>query len=159
MSFSTADLCDQFNDKILIADPRFVDFGGKHTFWGRISTVKCHEDNSMVRAAFETIGDGRVLVVDGGESLRCAQLGDQLALLATTNGWTGAIINGCIRDSAKIATIEFGTKALATHPLKSIKKGIGERDIPVRFAGVTFVTGNFVYADQDGIVISSEALI
>lgn len=158
MNFKTADLSDQFSETLEIAEPLFKDFGANPSFYGRISTIKCFEDNSLVRSALETPGEGRVLVVDGGGSQRCALMGDQLALLAERNGWAGAIINGCIRDSVDIAALGIGLKALATHPLKSKKRGIGERDVPVRFAGVLFTPGYYVYADPDGILISSQAL-
>ena len=159
MTFKTADLCDQYSDKLNIAEPQFSDFGGTRSFHGQISTVKCFEDNSLVRAALETEGDGKVLVVDGGGSLRCALVGDQLALLAKRNGWTGVIVNGCIRDSADIAHIGIGLKALAIHPLKSVKKGAGEREVTVRFAGILFTPGHYVYADQDGIIVSPVPLV
>lgn len=133
----------------------FRDFGGQTTFFGPIATVKVHEDNALVRQALEEPGRGRVLVVDGGGSLRCALVGDRLAALALDNGWTGIIVNGCIRDSAAIAEIAVGVKALATHPQKSIKRGEGVRDLAVTFAGVTFTPGQVVYADADGVVIPS----
>lgn len=158
MNFKTADLCDQYSETLEIAEPLFRDYGANSTFYGRISTIKCFEDNSLVRTALETPGEGRVLVVDGGASRRCALMGDQLALLAERNGWAGAIISGCIRDSDDIAALGIGLKALATHPLKSKKRGIGERDVPVRFAGVLFTPGHYVYADADGILISPQAL-
>lgn len=132
MSFKTTDLCDVQSDEIQIAEPVFGDFGGNITFHGEISTVKCFEDNSMIRAALETPGTGRVLVVDGGGSLRCTLIGDKMAALAKKNGWPGAIVNGCIRDCADVATIGFGLKALAPHPRRSAKKGIGDRDIAVQ---------------------------
>jgi regulator of ribonuclease activity A len=159
MSFKTADLCDEYSETLEIAEPLFKDFGVKPAFYGRISTVRCFEDNSLVRSALETEGKGGVLVVDGGGSRRCALMGDQLALLAERNGWAGAIINGCIRDSADIATLDIGLKALGTHPLKSNKQGLGERDVNVRFAGVTFIPGHFVYADPDGILVTSKSLL
>jgi regulator of ribonuclease activity A len=100
-----------------------------------------------------------VLVVDGGGSLRCALIGDQVAALAAKNGWAGAIVNGCIRDSADVASVEVGLKALATHPRRSRKKGEGERDIPVHFADVTFTPGHYVYADEDGVIVSGKPLL
>ena len=159
MTFKTADLCDEHSDKLQICEPGFSDFGGRARFHGKISTIKCFEDNSLVREAVDEPGDGRVLVVDGGGSLRCAMLGDMLAAKATANGWSGVIMNGLIRDSADIATMDLGVKALGTLPLKSVKKGVGERDVEVRFSGVRFVPGEFVYADEDGIVCSGDALI
>ncbi|MGI9303293.1 MAG: ribonuclease E activity regulator RraA [Gammaproteobacteria bacterium] len=158
MVHNTADLCDTHDDLVRIADPLFADFGGRLAFHGRIATVKCHEDNSMVRAAIETAGEGRVLIVDGGGSIRCALIGDQLAALALDNGWAGAIVYGCIRDSAAVCEMDFGLKALETHPRRSTKKGVGERDVTVDFAGVTFVPDEHVYADPDGIIVSAKPL-
>jgi regulator of ribonuclease activity A len=122
-------------------------------------TVKVFEDNSLVRSALEESGEGRILVVDGGGSMRCALLGDQLAELAEENDWAGVIVNGCIRDSAAIAEIPIGVKAIGVHPLKSVKRGVGERDIPVRFAGVTFLPGHYIYADEDGLLVSEKPLL
>ena len=127
-------------------------------FCGPIVTLKVFEDNSLVRAVLEEPGDNRVLVVDGGGSMRCALLGDQLAELAEENDWAGVVVNGCIRDSAAISEIEVGVKALGVHPLKSVKRGIGERDIPVRFAGVNFIPGHHLYADEDGLIVSEKPL-
>lgn len=159
MSFATADLYDEHGDKLQVALPLFRDYGARKIFHGRMATVKVHEDNSLVRSALEEKGEGRVLVVDGGESLRCALVGDILAQLGKDNGWAGIIISGCIRDSAVIATIDIGMKALGTHPRKSVKKGEGDRDIPVTFAGVTFIPGHYLYADEDGILVSAVKLV
>ncbi|OGT32342.1 MAG: hypothetical protein A2W28_05600 [Gammaproteobacteria bacterium RBG_16_51_14] len=158
MSFATADLCDQYGEKVQLVLPLFTDFGGKHQFHGPVSTVRVFEDNALVRSALEEPGAGRVLVVDGGGSLRCALVGDKLAQLGKDNGWAGIIVSGCIRDSAVIGAIGIGLRALAANPRKSTKKGNGERDIPVTFAGVTFIPGAFVYADADGILISAQPL-
>ena len=156
--FSTADLYDEFGETLQVATPLLIDYGGRKVFSGQISTVRVFEDNSLVRAALEENGEGKVLVVDGGSSLRCALLGDMLADLGKTNNWSGVIVNGCIRDSSVIATIDIGIRALNTNPRKSVKQGVGERDIPVSFADVTFNPGDYVYADPDGIVISSRKL-
>lgn len=156
--FKTADLCDDHSDSLRIAQPLFQDYGKNISFSGPISTVKCHEDNTLVRAQLEKPGEGRVLVVDGGGSTRCAMVGDLLAQLGADNGWSGIIVYGCIRDSGVIATISIGVKALATMPLKSVKKGVGEVDINVHFADVDFIPGEYVYADEDGVIISSQAL-
>lgn len=158
MTFTTADLYDEYGDKLQVALPMLRDYGGKKVFHGPVSTVKVHEDNSLVRAALEEKGEGRVLVVDGGESIRCALVGDILAQLGKDNGWAGIIVSGCIRDSAVIANIGIGVKAIGTNPRKSVKKGAGDRDIPVSFSGVTFSPGDYVYADEDGILISPEKL-
>jgi len=156
MTQATTDISDALGDAARVAAPFFSDYGGRKTFAGQIATVKCLEDNVLVRQALETPGEGRVLVVDGGGSTNCALLGDMLAALALRNGWAGIVVNGCIRDSAEIAGIDIGVKALATHPRKSRKQGLGDRDIPVEFAGIEFVPGEYLYADGDGIVVTRE---
>ena len=158
MPFQTADLCDDHSDHLQIAEPLFRDYGGTLSFSGPISTIKTFEDNTLVRAAVDSPGEGRVLVVDAGGSTRCAMFGDNLAELAVKNNWAGVIMYGCIRDSAIIGTMQLGMKAISTHPLKSIKDNYGQRDIPVRFAGVEFTPGLYLYADVDGIVISEKSL-
>ena len=158
MSFATADLYDEHGDNLQVALPLFNDYGGVLKFSGQISTLKCYEDNTLVRAALEESGNGKVLVVDGGESLRCALVGDMLAQLGMENGWAGIIVSGCIRDSVVISGIEIGVKAIATNPRKSVKKGAGDRDIPVNFAGVNFIPGQCIYADEDGIVVAENEL-
>eukprot|EP00884_Botryococcus_braunii_P004245 jgi/Botrbrau1/13821/Bobra.0056s0063.1 len=164
---ATADLCDVFvpdpvdiitQRKVQIVEPIFRDFGGNLRFSGKISTVKCFENNPLVRKALEEQGSGRVLVVDGGASLRCALLGDNIAEMAYKNGWSGIVINGCIRDSEDIGKMPLGVKALNTYPLKSSKRDLGLRDIPVTFAGTTFRPGDWLYADKDGILVSPEEL-
>lgn len=158
MSLKTTDLCDDHSDHLAIATPLFRDFGGRRQFHGPISTVKVFEDNSLVRAALEEPGEGRVLVVDGGGSMRCALLGDNLAEMGRQNGWAGIVVYGCIRDSADLADMDIGVKALNTHPLKSVKKGEGERDASVTFAGITVRAGSYLYADEDGIIVAQEPL-
>jgi len=158
MKFATADLYDANEGRVQVVLPGLHDYGGRRTFSGPISTVKVHEDNALVRKALEEPGNGRVLVVDGGASLRCALVGGLLAELARNNGWAGILVSGCIRDSAEIGAIDVGVKALGTTPRKSVKKGAGDRDIGISFSGVTFVPGHFLYADQDGILVSETAL-
>ena len=160
MSLKTTDLCDAHPEKVKIADPiGFKDFGGTKIFSGKIETVKCFEDNSFVRKALEQNGEGKVLVVDGGGSMRCALLGDMLGELGVKNKWNGIIVYGCIRDSAAMATLALGVKALNTIPLKSNKRNEGQPNIPVRFAGVDFIPGEFVYCDEDGVIVSKEELV
>jgi regulator of ribonuclease activity A len=154
MTFAIADLYDEYEEKLQIAMPMFNDYGGNLKFCGPASTVKVFEDNSLVRLALEEPGEGRVLVIDGGASLKCALLGDMLAELGEKNGWAGIIVYGCIRDSAVIANIAIGVKALNTNPRKSVKKGIGERDVSVSFADVIISPGDYIYADLDGFVVS-----
>ncbi|HET9693054.1 MAG TPA: ribonuclease E activity regulator RraA [Steroidobacteraceae bacterium] len=154
----TADLCDEHADRVQVCEPIFQAFGGRRAFHGRISTIRCFEDNSRVKEAVEGPGTGQVLVVDGGGSRRRALLGDKLGDAAVRNGWAGVIIHGCIRDSAELGRMDLGIRALGTMPLRSDKRGEGERDVPVRFAGVTFRPGEFVYVDEDGVVVSASAL-
>ncbi|WP_348761101.1 ribonuclease E activity regulator RraA [uncultured Salinisphaera sp.] len=156
--YAVTDLCDKYSDDLQILDPVFTDFGGLLDFAGPISTVKCFEDNSLVRLALEEPGEGRVLVVDGGGSERCALMGDNLAQLAIDNGWAGVLVYGCIRDSAEISQMSVAVKAINTHPKKSFKKNQGERDVPLRFAGVNFMPGDWLYADLDGIVVADGEL-
>ncbi len=161
MTFKTADLCDEFSDTIhfQIAELIFRAYGGNPSFSGQITTLKIFEDNTLVRELLEQKVSNRVLVVDGGGSHRCALLGDNLAKLAIDNGWEGVIVYGCIRDSADIAEMPLGVRALHTHPLKSSKRGVGEKDILVTFAGVNFKSDHYIYVDKDGIIVSDDALI
>ncbi len=158
MSFATADLYDEHGERLQVALPLFRDYGGRRRFCGPVSTVKAFEDNTLVRAALEEPGEGRVLVVDGGGSLRCAMVGDNLARLGIDNGWSGIVVHGCIRDSGPIGEMAIGVKAMATNPRKSVKRGEGRRDIPVRFAEVLFEPGHWLYADEDGIVVAESEL-
>jgi regulator of ribonuclease activity A len=155
---STADLCDAYADRLQVCEPLFQGYGAIAAFGGAISTVRCFEDNSRVREAVESSGKQRVLVVDGGGSRRHALFGGNLGRAAVKNGWAGVIVYGCIRDSAELAALPLALRALGTIPLRSEKRGEGERDVPVRFAGVTFRPGDFVYADEDGIVVAREPL-
>ncbi len=159
MTIKTADLCDEYADRVSVADPIFRRYGGRRTFGGPITTLRVFEDNVLVRSALEEPGDGQVLVVDGAGSMHCALLGDQLAALAADNGWAGVVVNGCIRDSADMAGIDIGLRALATMPLKSRKLGRGERDVTVAFAGLAFEPGHHLYADEDGLLVSADALL
>jgi regulator of ribonuclease activity A len=159
MDFQTTDLCDANEGKVRAVAPMFRSFGGKTRFAGQIRTLKVFEDNSLVRSTLDSPGNGNVLVVDGGGSMRCAMVGDQLALLGAKNGWAGIIVYGCIRDSGPIAGMDIGLFALGTHPMKSVKKGAGDVDIAVTFGGVTFVAGQWIYADEDGVIVSEASLL
>jgi len=154
MAYRTADLCDAHGDIVQIAEPLFRHFGGRKAFAGSIQTVKAHEDNSLVRAALEDPGRGRVLVVDGGGSLRCAMLGDQLAQIAVKNGWAGVIVWGAVRDTDSLGSLDLGVMAIGAHPQKSIKRNEGRIGIPVHFAGVHWAPGAWAFADKDGIVVA-----
>ncbi len=156
---ATADLCDTHSDRLQIARPEFRISGGRRRFGGRIHTVQVFKDNVLVRRQLEKAVSDAVLVIDGGGSLECALVGDILAGLALQNGWQGIVVNGCIRDAAAIAELSIGIRALHTHPLKSGKKGVGQEDLPVTFAGVTFRPGEYLYADEDGMVVSASRLI
>ncbi|MBI2312025.1 MAG: ribonuclease E activity regulator RraA [Betaproteobacteria bacterium] len=158
MVFKTTDLCDANEGRVRVLTPMFRSYGANIAFSGRIETVKVHEDNVLVRQALSQDGHGKVLVIDGGGSMRCALVGDQLAELAHRNGWEGIVVYGCIRDSSAINQISIGVRALNANPLKSVKKGAGDSDVPVNFGGVTFTPGHFLYADEDGIVVSESAL-
>ncbi|WP_087757373.1 putative 4-hydroxy-4-methyl-2-oxoglutarate aldolase [Aeromonas salmonicida] len=153
------DLCDQHGDALQVADPLFHDFGGKPLFYGQAVTLSCYEDNSLVRELVNRPGKGRVMVIDGGGSLRRALLGDQLAIKAAEQGWEGIVIFGAVRDVGTLATLALGVKALAACPVKTEKLGQGELDAVVSFAGVTIHPGDYVYADLNGVLVSATRLI
>ena len=159
MQHATADLCDEHIDKLQVVEPIFMDLGGATCFEGEIHTLKVFEDNTFVRATLEKNGSGKVLVVDGGGSTRCALVGDNLAALAIKNKWLGIVVYGCIRDSKLISEMQIGVKALNTNPVKSIKRDEGQEGIDIRFAGVDFKSGQYLYADEDGMVVSEFQLI
>ena len=155
---STPDLCDQYPELVRVVEPMLSNFGGREQFCGQITTIKCFEDNSLVKQLVGTSGEGRVIVVDAGGSLRRACLGDMLAEQAASNGWAGLIIYGCIRDVDQIRATDIGVQALGVHPMKTDKKGVGELNIPVTFGGVTFAPKDYVYADNNGIILSAQTL-
>lgn len=157
MSFKTTDLSDEHGDA-QVAEPLLRHFGGRPRFHGPIETLRVFEDNALVRTVLEEQGAGRVLVVDGGGSLRCALLGDQLAALAARNGWAGVVVHGCVRDSADLAAIDLGVMALATHPRRSVKRGAGERGVELHVAGLTLRPGLHLYADEDGVLVAEREL-
>ncbi|MBY6189393.1 ribonuclease E activity regulator RraA [Microbulbifer agarilyticus] len=156
---STPDLCDEFPELIQVVEPGFINFGGRETFGGTITTIKCFEDNSLVRDLVAEEGAGRVLVVDAGGSMRRACLGDMLAEKAFDNNWEGILMYGCIRDVDEISQLQLGVQALGSHPMKTEKKGIGERDVAVTFGGVTFNPGEYLYADNNGVIVSPKPLM
>jgi len=157
--FKTADLCDSFPSLVQIAQPLLQNYGGLHSFWGKIVTVQAFEDNALVQEKLKEDGKGRVLVVDGGASTACALVGDQLAQMGCDNGWSGIVVNGCIRDSADIFRISIGVKAINAVPNKSSRKGMRNSEIPVHFAGITFHPGHYLYADVDGIILADRDLL
>ena len=155
---STPDLCDVYEGGISTLDPIFTNFGGRERFYGEAVTVKCFEDNSKVKELAGTAGKGRVMVVDGGGSLRRALLGDMTGANALANGWAGFVIYGSIRDVDELGAMDLGVQALATDPMKTEKKGVGDLDVPVTFVGMTLHPGDFVACGNDGIVVSPVAL-
>ena len=158
MEFKTTDLCDKYESEVSVCAPIFRCFGGKKMFHGVITTVQVYEDNSLVRQAIETVPAGSVIVVDGGASTRTALLGDNLASIAMERGIAGFVIYGGVRDSAELAQMNIGIKALHAVPRKSKKEGKGQRDIPLLFGGVQWIPGHWVYADEDGILVSPKEL-
>ena len=158
--FATCDLCDDFkNDAsgdFRVLPPVFRDFGAVRAFCGPVVTVKCFEDNSLVKAMVDSAGEGRVLVVDGGASLRRALVGGNLGKAAAKNGWAGVIVDGCVRDSAELAECDVGIRALGLMPLPTEKRNEGQTDVTVQIQGVWVRPGDWLYADEDGIVIMDE---
>ncbi|MFK7829207.1 MAG: ribonuclease E activity regulator RraA [Congregibacter sp.] len=157
-TWSTADLADTAPTARALILP-WQDFGAKEQFSGQAVTIKCFEDNSLVKALLQTSGKGRVIVVDGGESLRRALLGDQLAAQAVSRGWSGLVIAGAVRDVEILQHIDLGIKALAACPQKTEKRGEGQQDIPIEIGGVVVRTGEHVYADRNGVLVSGSALV
>ncbi|MFC8419536.1 ribonuclease E activity regulator RraA [Streptomyces sp. NPDC057236] len=149
----TADLVDRYGTELRVCDLQFRQFGGHRGFAGPVRTVSCHEDNGLLRDLLRTPGDGAVLVVDGGGSLRTALVGDLIAGAAQDNGWAGLVLHGAVRDSAALAGLRLGVKALGTVPRKSAKDAAGAVDVPVTFGGVTFRPGDVLHADDDGVVL------
>ncbi len=168
MPFITADLCDEFCDDncddIQVVGTCMKSYGGRTKIHGEVVTLKLFEDNQLVRDQVnsngkDSKGNGKVLVIDAGASMNRAVLGDMLAAKAVENGWNGVIINGCIRDSVEMSTMELGVKALGTHPLKTVKAGVGQTNIRVSFLGLTINAGDYLYADEDGMIVSPKQLV
>ena len=161
--FATCDLCDAHkNDTdgdFRVLPPVFKDYGKRLKFAGQVATVKCFEDNTWVKAAVDSPGNGRVLVVDGGASLRRALVGGNLGKAAAKNGWAGVIVDGCVRDSAELSESDVGIRALGLMPLPTEKRNEGQTDVAVQVQGVWVRPGDWLYADEDGIVVASKALI
>ncbi|MBX3446226.1 MAG: ribonuclease E activity regulator RraA [Parvibaculaceae bacterium] len=155
---ATTDLSDEFPGEVRHVQPGFRDFGGRVAFFGPVATLRVPDDNSLVRAVVEAPGQGRVLVVDGGAAMEYALFGGNLGKLAEENGWAGIVVNGCVRDTGELRLCDIGVKALATHPKRSDKRGFGERDVVLRFGGITLAPGEWLYADEDGIVVAAQQL-
>lgn len=153
MTYATADLMDEYGDELGSCELQLTQYGGRHAFHGPVRTVRCSEDNALVKATLSTPGDGGVLVVDGGGSLRCALVGDVLAGLGLEHGWSGLVLNAAVRDVAALRELPFGVKALGSNPRKSGKDGTGEVDVEVSFGGATFTPGAWLAADDDGVIV------
>lgn len=163
MTFATTDLCDDYasmldDGTLAVLPPVYRSFGQKARFCGPAATVQVHEDNALVRSELEQPGQGRVLVIDGGASLRRALVGGQLGVLAEHNGWAGIVVDGCIRDCDEINVCQIGVRALGTHPRKSGKTGAGQRDVRIQISGVAVSPGDWIYADADGVLVASHEL-
>lgn len=150
---ATADLVDEIGPDVRSCDLQLRQFGGRDTFAGPVVTVRCFQDNALLKSVLSEPGDGAVLVIDGDASVHTALVGDLIAELGRSNGWAGLIINGAVRDASTLRTLDIGIKALGTNPRKSTKTGAGERDVAVSFGGVTFTPGDIAYSDDDGIVL------
>ena len=157
--FFTADLCDEFPDDVRLAEPILESYGATGTFGGCVRTVRVFEDNVLVKEILLEPGNGDVLVVDGGGSTRCALMGGDIAQLAAANGWSGVVIYGCVRDTHEIDACALGVRAIASCPRKSTKRGLGEKDVPLFFAGVDFNPGDYLYADADGLIVAGRSLL
>ncbi len=157
--FATCDLCDVHKNtsdgSFRVLPPVFRDYGKRIKFAGPVTTVKCFEDNSLVKAELDTPGNGRVLVVDGGASLRRALVGGNLGAAGARNGWAGIVVDGCVRDSAELAACELGIRALGLMPWPTEKRNVGQRDVAVQIQGVWVRPGDWLYADEDGVVVMS----
>ncbi|MEV6428397.1 ribonuclease E activity regulator RraA [Nocardia sp. NPDC051463] len=153
---ATADLADEIGPEIRSCDTQFIQFGGHATFSGRITTIRCFQDNLLVKQTLSEPGNGGVLVVDGGASVHTALVGDIIAGRGVANGWAGVIVNGAVRDSAILRTLAIGIKALGTNPRKSTQTGSGDLDVPVEFGGITFTPGDMLYSDHDGVVVRAQ---
>ncbi|MGF1680956.1 ribonuclease E activity regulator RraA [Photobacterium minamisatsumaniensis] len=158
MEYNTSELCDIYLDKVDVVEPMFSSYGGRSSFGGQITTVKCFEDSGVIRSVLEENGVGRVLLIDGGGSLRRALVDADLAQLATNNEWEGLIIYGCIRHVDDLDELEIGIHAMASIPVGADEQGTGEIDVPVNFGGVTFLPEDHIYADNTGVILSPDPL-
>jgi regulator of ribonuclease activity A len=159
MSFTTADLFDDYGPELAACETQFRSYGARARFAGPLATVRCREDNALVKKVLATPGAGRVLVVDGGGSLRAALMGDMIAGSAVAHGWAGVVINGAVRDVVALRALDLGIRALGSNPRKSAKDGVGEVDVPVVFGGAEFRPEAWLYADEDGIVVAARRLL
>ena len=158
MEYNTSALCDIYLDQVDVVEPMFSNFGGRASFAGQITTLKCFEDNALIRSVLEQDGLGRVLLIDGGGSLRKALIDAEMALLAEDNEWEGIVVYGCVREVDELEDMNLGIQALASIPVGASQDGVGELDVPVNFGSVTFLPEDYLYADNTGIILSTEPL-
>ena len=158
MEYNTSELCDTYIDMVDVVEPMFASFGGRNSFGGSITTVKCFESNGLLREVVKEDGQGRVLLIDGGGSLRRALLDAELAETAADNGWEGIVCYGCVREVDALEDLDIGIQALASIPVGADDNDIGELQVPVNFGGVTFLPADYVYADTTGVILSPEPL-
>ncbi len=158
MNYDTSELCNVYHEEVNVVEPLFSNFGGRSSFGGQITTVKCFEDNGLLGDLLEENGQGRVLVVDGGGSVRRALVDARLARLATDNEWEGIVVYGSVRQVDDLEDLDIGIQAIAAIPAGACDEGIGESDVRVNFGGVTFFSGDHLYADNTGIILSEDAL-
>ncbi|CAK4069860.1 ribonuclease E activity regulator RraA [Vibrio sp. MarTm2] len=158
MEYNTSALCDIYLEQVDVVEPMFSNFGGCASFAGQITTVKCFEDNGLIREILEQDGLGRVLLIDGGGSLRRALIDAELATLAEENDWEGIVAYGCVREVDELEDLSIGIHALASIPVGATSQGVGEVDVPVNFGGVTFLPEDYLYADNTGVILSQEPL-
>ncbi|MBE0366588.1 ribonuclease E activity regulator RraA [Pseudoalteromonas sp. MMG013] len=159
MDYSTSDLCDHFADVVDVLEPMFINFGGQTAFCGRIKTIKCFENNELIRSTLEQDGSDTILLIDGGGSTRRALIDIDLAELAVENNWQGIIVYGAIRHVDELEECNIGIQAISSTPVSADSEGAGEHGVPVNFAGVSFFDDDYLYADSTGIIISAEELI
>ncbi|WP_407331623.1 ribonuclease E activity regulator RraA [Enterovibrio sp. 27052020O] len=158
MEYNTSELCDMYLDQVDVLEPMMSSYGGRSSFGGQITIVKCFEDNSVIREVAEQDGTGRVMLIDGGGSLRRALIDADIAALAAENNWEGLVVYGCVRDVDSIDEIDIGIQALASFPVGAESLGVGEVDVPVNFGGVTFIPEDHLYADNTGVILSQEPI-
>lgn len=158
MRVDTSELCDIYLDQVDVVEPIFSSFGGVSSFYGKVTTIKCFENNGLIAETLEENGEGRVLIVDGGGAVRRALIDAELAQLAADNNWAGIIVYGAVRQLAQLEDIDIGIHALAPIPVGADSSNHGESDVPVNFGGVTFFPEDYVYADLTGIILSQEPL-
>ncbi|WP_269936092.1 ribonuclease E activity regulator RraA [Serratia liquefaciens] len=158
MKYDTSELCDIYHEEVNVVEPLFSNFGGRTSFGGQITTVKCFENNGLLFELLEENGRGRVLVIDGGGSVRRALINAELARLATQNEWEGIVVYGAVRQVDDLEELDIGIQAMAAIPVGAASESIGESDIRVNFGGVTFFSGDHLYADNTGIILSEDPL-